>query len=86
MSTTPVSAMSALRAVSRLASRVVSSGVGSEGGTEAAGVGCGSAFWELLGLQRPVMVAMVVGYSAVSGSHVRGQRLLYGDIEMSMHL
>ena len=86
MSTTPVSAMSALRAASRLASRVVSSGARSEGGIEGVGVGGGGAFWELLGLQRPVMVAAVVGYSAVSGSHVCGQRLLYGDFEMSMHL
>ena len=60
MSTTPVSAMSALRAASRVASRVVSSGAGSDGGTEGAGVGGGGAFWELLGLQRPVMVAAVV--------------------------
>lgn len=56
MSTTPVSATSVLRA----ASRVVSSGAGSEGGTEGVGVGGGGAFWELLGLQRPVMVAAVV--------------------------
>ena len=60
MSTTPVSAISALRAASRVASRVVSSGAGSEGGSEGAGVGGGGAFWELLGLQRPVMVAAVV--------------------------
>lgn len=60
MSTTPVSAMSALRAASRVASRVVSSGAGSEAGAEGAGVGGGGAFWELLGLQRPVMVAAVV--------------------------
>ena len=64
ISTTPVSAMSALMGASRVASRVVStvvsSGAGSEGGTEGAGVGGGGAFWELLGLQRPVMVVVVV--------------------------
>lgn len=82
MSTTPVSAISELRAALRVASRVVSSGAGSEGGTGEAGVGGGGAFWELLGLQRPVMVAVGSSQGAVSGNHVYGQRLFFGDVEI----
>ncbi|KFY20008.1 hypothetical protein V493_07769 [Pseudogymnoascus sp. VKM F-4281 (FW-2241)] len=79
--------MSELRAASREASRVVSSGAGSEAGADGAGMGGGGAFSELLGLQRPVMVAAMVVKGAVGGSHVYGQRLFYGDVEMlSMHL
>lgn len=73
MSARPVSAMSA--------STVAASGAGSDG-PDAVGTGAG-AFRELLGLQRPVMIATTV--EDVFWLDVSGRRLFGWNIELYMH-